>query len=258
MRIEEILDTEKITPNQSKILWIARLSWSFVAMEIIIISFTLQLFANIFSLDKIQLAFLASAVLIGDTIGAIIFGRFADVLGRRLLFQISLLWYSIFTALTALSFNFESLVTFRILAGIGLGGMLVVDPALLSEFLPRRKRGNLMVSLDLSWPFGSLLALLMAYIFLVILNDNWRALFLAIAFPAFTIALFRFYVPESPFYLAKSGKLDEAAKTLFKVTNKEVDAKAIEFAIEEEGSYYELFRNYGLRVLVMLIAWCAL
>jgi len=258
MRIEEILDTEYITPNQNKILWIARLSWSFVAMEIIIISFTLPLFIDLFELNQFQAGLLGAGVLIGDTIGAIIFGRFSDMMGRRLLFQISLLWYSIFTALTALSFNFESLLLFRILAGIGLGGMLVVDPALLSEFLPRRKRGNLMVSLDLAWPFGSLLALSLAYVFLVILENNWRALFLTIAFPAFTIALFRFYVPESPFYLAKTGRIEEAAKTLQRIMGKKIETKDIEFAIEEEGTYNELFSKYALRVMVMLIAWCAL
>jgi putative MFS transporter len=258
MRIEEFLDLEKPTQAQNRILWIARISWSFVAMEIIIISFTLPLFIEIFALDSLKAGILLSGVLIGDTIGAVIFGRLSDMIGRRKLFQISLIWYSIFTALTALSFNYESLLAFRILAGMGLGGMLVVDPALLSEFLPRRKRGNLMVSLDLFWPFGSLLALLLAYIFLVGLANNWRGLFLTIAFPAFTIGLFRLYVPESPFYLAKTGRLQEAANVISRIINKEVNSKEIVLAIEEEGSYKELFSKYALRVIVMLIAWCVL
>lgn len=258
MRIEEILDVEKITPSQRNVLWIARFSWAFVAMEIIIISFTLSLFAKIFNLREFEIGLLASASLIGNIIGAIIFGRFSDKIGRRPLFQITLLWYSIFTALTALSNNFYELFILRVLAGIGLGGMLVIDPALLSEFLPPKKRGKLMVSLDLFWPIGSFIALLLSYVFLEILNGNWRGLFLAAAFPAFIVALFRLLVPESPFFLAKTGKIEEAASVLFKLTGKNVNSESITFAIEEKGSYSELFTLYKKRVVAMLAAWTSL
>jgi putative MFS transporter len=258
MRIEEILDVEKITPSQRNVLYIARFSWAFVAMEIIIISFTLSLFAEIFNLREFEIGLLASASLIGNIIGAVVFGRFGDRIGRRPLFQITLLWYSIFTALTALSNTFYELFTFRVLAGIGLGGMLVIDPALLSEFLPPKKRGSLMVSLDLFWPIGSFVALLLSYVFLELLNGNWRGLFLAAAFPAFTVALFRLLVPESPFFLAKTGRIGEAASVLSRLTGKNVDPGSITFAIEEKGSYSELFTLYKKRVVAMLAAWTSL
>jgi putative MFS transporter len=258
MRIEEILDVEKITPSQRNVLWIARFSWAFVAMEIIIISFTLSLFEKIFNLREFEKGLLASASLIGNIIGAVVFGRFSDRIGRRPLFQITLLWYSIFTALTAVSNTFYELFILRVLAGIGLGGMLVIDPALLSEFLPPKKRGKLMVSLDLFWPIGSFIALLLSYVFLELLNGNWRGLFLAAAFPAFIVALFRLLVPESPFFLAKTGKIGEAASVLFKLTGKNVNSDSITFAIEEKGSYSELFILYKKRVIAMLAAWTSL
>ena len=258
VRIEEILDTEEISSTQSRIIWIARFSWAFVAMEIILISFTLPLFAEIFGLNQIQQGILASAVLLGDIAGAVIFGRLSDVVGRRPVFQISLIWYSLFTALTALSTGFYDLLAYRFLAGVGLGGMLVVDPALLSEFLPPRKRGMLMVSMDLFWPVGSLIALALAYVFLEIGGGNWRALFLAAAFPAFIVALFRLYVPESPFYLAKKGYLDRASEVLKRLTGRNIDPRTIEFAVEEKGSFNELFSHYGRRALAMLFAWSAL
>ncbi len=263
MKIEDILDLERMSKAQRNVLWIARISWSFVAMEIIIISFTLPLFIELFRLDGFRAGLLAAGVLIGDIIGSIILGRLADLIGRRPIFQISLLWYSIFTALTALSFNFESLLLFRILAGIGLGGMLVVDPTLLSEFLPKRKRGYLMVSLDLFWPLGSIIALLFAYLFLVSLEplfglNSWRFLFIAVAFPAFMIGLIRLYVPESPFFLAKMGRIQDSSRVLQRLTGSNIEAKDIKLAIEEEGTFKELFLKYTSRVIVMLVAWCAL
>lgn len=258
VRVEEILDLDRISAVQSRIIWIARISWAFVAMEIILISFTLPIFTRIFGLNEIQKGLLASAVLIGDVIGAAFFGRISDVIGRRPVFQISLLWYSIFTALTALSTGFYDLLAYRLLAGVGLGGMLVVDPALLSEFLPPRRRGMLMVSLDLFWPVGSLVALGFAYVFLELGGGNWRFLFLAAAFPAFTIALFRLYVPESPYYLAKRGDLARASDILRRLTGRDVRPESIEFAIEERGSYEELFTKYRGRALAMLFAWASL
>jgi len=258
VRVEEILDLDRISAVQSRIIWIARVSWAFVAMEIILISFTLPLFTRILGLNEIQKGLLASAVLIGDVIGAALFGRISDIIGRRPVFQLSLLWYSIFTALTALSTGFYDLLAYRLLAGVGLGGMLVVDPALLSEFLPPRRRGMLMVSLDLFWPVGSLVALGLAYVFLELGGGSWRLLFLAAAFPALTISLFRLYVPESPYYLAKKGDLARASEVLRRLTGRDVRPESIEFAIEERGSYEELFAKYRGRAIAMLFAWASL
>jgi putative MFS transporter len=258
MRIEEALDLEKLSREQYRILWIARVSWMFVAMEIILASFTLPYFIRALSLSGLEAGFLASAVLIGDIVGAAIFGRVSDQIGRRPVFQISLLWYSIFTALTSLARGFWDILILRILAGIGLGGMLVVDPTLLSEFLPRRVRGRLMVSLDLFWPVGSFIALALSYLFLELGGGNWRGLFLAAAFPAITVAFFRLYVPESPFYLAKRGRLDKASEVINRLTGSNIDPGSITFAVEEEGSYRELFTIYGRRAVAMLIAWTAL
>ncbi|MEE8232052.1 MAG: MFS transporter, partial [Thermoplasmata archaeon] len=152
--------------------------------------------------------------LVGSFLGSISLGRASDRLGRRNLFQISVIVYSIFTAVTALSFNPESLFAFRLLAGIGLGGMLVIDPPLLSEFLPPQSRGRYMVLLDFFWPVGFLLAVGFWYLFIIQLDGAWRLLFLAAAFPAFIAYVFRRRVPESPYYLARQGRLEEAAEVL--------------------------------------------
>src|SRR5204863_172040 len=71
-----------------------------------------------------------------------------------------------FTALTATAWGPWSVMTFRFLAGPGLGGMLVVDPSMLSEYLPPQRRGRLLVFLDFWWPGGLLLATGLSYVFL--------------------------------------------------------------------------------------------
>ena len=65
-------------------------------------------------------------------------------------------------------------------------------------------------------------------------------------------------MPESPFYLAKRGDLERASDVLRRLTGKSIDPGSITFAIEEKGSYGELFTQYGGRAVAMLAAWTAL
>jgi putative MFS transporter len=122
--------------------------------------------------------------------------------------------------------------TFRVLARVGLGGMLVVDPSILCEFLPPQSRGRFMVLLDFFWPVGFLLAILFWWVFVVqavTLLDvaSWRILFVVAAFPAFIAFLARLTIPESPFYYARHRKLKEAAGVPDRMTGSPVDPASL-------------------------------
>src|SRR5438876_1133352 len=128
-------------------------------------------------------------------------------------------------------------MTFRFLAGLGLGGMLVVDPSMLAEYLPPQRRGRLLVFLDFWWPVGLLAATGLSYIFLGPTFDrfgdwSWRYLFLAAAFPAFLAFVVRRTLPESPYFLARQGRSEEAAEVLTEITGRPVEPE--EFVTPEE------------------------
>ncbi|MDX1534597.1 MAG: MFS transporter, partial [Thermoplasmata archaeon] len=221
--VEEVLRDTGFKRFHRRVFLITGFAWTFVAFEIILIGLVLPAIGaefGIFDLatftptDPLQYGAIVSATLLGSFLGSITLGRASDRLGRRNLFQISVVVYSVFTALTALSFNPGSLFAFRLLAGLGLGGMLVIDPPILSEFLPPQSRGRYMVLLDFFWPVGFLLAIGFWYLFIIQLDSAWRLLFLAAAFPAFIAYVFRRRVPESPYYLARQGRLEEAAEVL--------------------------------------------
>src|SRR5439155_1430679 len=162
---------------------------------------------------------------------------------------------------TALSWGPWSVMTFRFLAGLGLGGMLVVDPSLLTEYLPPQRRGRLLVMLDLFWPLGLLLATGLSYVFLVQVGGawSWRWLFLAASFPAFLAFVARLSLPESPFFLARKGRTREAAAVLEEITGEPVGAEAIAPTQEPRSSITELLAP-GLRrtSAVMIAVWIAL
>ncbi|MGI0149339.1 MAG: MFS transporter, partial [Thermoplasmata archaeon] len=198
--------------------------------------------------------------LIGSFVGSVILGRLADRSGRRTVFLASILWYSAFTGLTAVAWDPWSVFGFRVLAGIGLGGMLVVDPSILSEFLPPQSRGRFMVLLDFFWPIGFLLAIAFWWVFIIQGNGQWRLLFVVAAFPAFIAFLARTSVPESPFYFARHGRLDEAAGVLRRVTGSDVPASTLtkEHAIPR-APVRALFQGSLLRrSAVTVVVWIAL
>src|SRR3989440_10521953 len=259
--VEDVLRARDLTSFHRKAVLVTGIAWTFVAMEILLVGFVAPIFAGLWHLNGRMSGLVNSAALAGSLVGSLTLGRLADRIGRRAIFQYSILWYASFTAMTALSWGPASVMTFRFLAGLGLGGMLVVDPSLLTEYLPPQRRGRLLVTLDLFWPLGLLLATGLSYVFLVQVGGawSWRWLFLAASFPAFMAFVARLSLPESPFYLARKGRTEEAAAVLEQITGEPVRAEAITTPDEPRSSVKELFApGLGRTSAVMVAVWIAL
>ena len=259
--VEDILREGGFTAFHRRATLVTGTAWSFVALEIVLIGFTLPFFGAFWNLNGTWLGALGSAALAGSLAGSVVLGRLSDRIGRRSIFQLGILWYAVFTALTATSTGPELLFTFRFLAGIGLGAMLVVDPSLLAEYLPPQVRGRSMVLLDFFWPIGFLGAVGLSYAFLVHLGGDagWRWLFVAAAFPAFLAYLARRTLPESPYWLARQGRMAEASEVLERITGLPVDPAAIEAHDEPRSSLRDLFAPHFRRTAVVVAgAWISL
>ncbi len=267
--VEDVLRDGGFTSFHRKVVLVTGFSWTFVAFEIIVISLVVEpvlaTFGVTTSTDPILVGVVSAATLIGSFIGSLILGRLSDASGRRRIFLASILWYSVFTAATALSWDPLSVFGFRFLAGLGLGGMLVVDPAVLSELLPPQSRGRFMVLLDFFWPLGFLLAIGFWWIFIiqgvtVAGIESWRILFVAAAFPAFIAALARLTIPESPFYYARHGRLEESASVLSRITGRAIDPGALsaEQAVPRAPLSALFEGKLARRSVVTIVTWCAL
>jgi putative MFS transporter len=114
----------------------------------------------------------------------------------------------VLSLLGAASPNFTVLLITRFLAGIGLGGCVAVDLTMVAEFTPRRVRGRVVTALDLWWPVGATLCGLVSSSLLPL--HNWRVLLLVMVLPALLVFWVRRSIPESPLFLARAGRLDEA------------------------------------------------
>lgn len=257
--VEAVLADGGFTGFHRRAVLVTGAAWTFVAMEILLVGFTLPVFGAEWDLSSTWLGWIGASALAGSLVGSLVVGQTADRIGRRRLFHLSILWYAAFTALTALSFGPWSVFLFRFLAGLGLGGMLVVDPSILSEYLPPQRRGRFLAFLDFFWPFGLLAAVGLSYLFLDVLGNEWRWLYVAAAFPALLAFLVRRTLPESPYYLVERGRLDEAADVLEGITGTPVDAAGLTTRRARRTSPFELVAA-GLRrtsALIVLV-WIAL
>ena len=262
--VEDVLRRGGLTRFHKRVVIVTGVAWTFVAMEILLVGFVAPIFAGIWNLNGTWQGLVNSAALAGSLVGSLTLGRLADRIGRRAIFQYAILWYALFTALTAFAWGPWSVMTLRFLAGLGIGGMLVVDPSMLAEYLPPQRRGRLLVFLDFWWPVGLLLATGLSYIFLGPTFDrfgdwSWRYLFLAASFPAFLAFWVRRSLPESPYFLARQGRTREAAEVLSEIEGEPVAEADFQAPAEPQSSMRDLVvGTLRSRTVVTGLVWIAL
>jgi MFS family permease len=152
----------------------------------------------------------------GAVLGALVFGRLADRLGRKRLFLLTLAVYMGATVATAFSTGFTSFAICRFFTGVGIGGEYAAINSAIDELIPARVRGRVSLAINGSFWIGAALG---ALISLVLLDERvlgpqlgWRAGFLLGAVLAIAILLVRRHVPESPRWLIAHGRAEEAER----------------------------------------------
>jgi MFS transporter, putative metabolite:H+ symporter len=210
-----VLDELPLSRFHWKLLLTSGFGWMFDAMDILVVASVVAAVAKEWGLDATQSQWINTANVGGLFFGALAAGWLADRHGRKLVFQLTLLVYSIFTGLAAASTGLAMLMVLRFCAGLGLGGELPVASTLVSEFSPAKRRGTIVVLLESFWAYGAVLAALLGY--LVIPNLGWRAVFLMGALPALYVFVLRRNLPESPRYLESRGRHEEAAAVVRQV-----------------------------------------
>ncbi|UUV31451.1 MFS transporter [Amycolatopsis roodepoortensis] len=194
---------------QGKIFLIGGLGYMFDAWDVALNGFLTPLVGTEFGLSAGGKGLVATANLIGMAVGAVVWGTIADRIGRKRAFSVTLLLFALFSVLGAFAPNVETFLALRFLAGIGLGGCIPVDYAIVSEFSPRKHRGRVLSAMDGWWPIGTTLAAVTATLLLPV-EGNWRWMLVLMILPALLLFWVRRGVPESPLYLVRKGREAEA------------------------------------------------
>jgi MFS transporter, putative metabolite:H+ symporter len=192
------------TISNRKLLSIAGLGWMFDAMDVGILSFIIAALQKDWGLTVQQMGWIGSVNSIGMAVGALLFGLLADRIGRKMVFIITLLLFSIGSGLSAFTTTLSLFIVLRFFIGMGLGGELPVASTLVSESVPAEKRGKVVVLLESFWAGGWLIAALISYF--IIPNYGWQTALLISAIPAFYALYLRVNLPDSPQFTAVKTK----------------------------------------------------
>lgn len=172
----------KIGSYQWKTLWASTVGYAMDGLDMMILSFTMPLIMAYFSINPAEAGSISTITLLGAVIGGIVFGILADKYGRVRVFTWTILIFSVFTGLCALSPNMETLMVFRFLAGLGLGGEFGIGMTLVSEAWPKKYRSRATSIVAVGFQLGIVLATLSVLI--ISPSFGWQGVFVAGVVPA--------------------------------------------------------------------------
>jgi MFS transporter, SP family, galactose:H+ symporter len=164
--------------------------------------------------------------------------------------------FAVGAILTAAAWNFASLVGFRVLIGIGVGGASVVAPMYTTERVPARVRGQLVFLFQVAITFGILVAY-MIDLWFGSAGWGWRPMFGVAIFPALALCLGMAFLSDTPRWYASKGRWHEASRAMYQASGSEAETRneiqGIRAALERErrSRPVELLRP-GLRVALLV------
>jgi sugar porter (SP) family MFS transporter len=214
--------------------------------------------------DTFLIGLATASAIVGCIPGAMSAGFVSDRFGRRRVLFFCAILYALSAILSAIPRSFGQFIAARVLSGIAIGVSSMICPVYIAEIAPARWRGRL----GTLFQFG-----IVAGIFLTLFINRWiqqsgdaawntdygwRWMLAAEALPALVFLFLLFPIPESPRWLIKAGREEEAGRILVRVGGAEHAAAEIaavkNVLLQEEGSLSELFsRHYRLPLLIAFV-----
>nr|WP_255361671.1 MULTISPECIES: sialate:H+ symport family MFS transporter [unclassified Mycobacterium] len=198
---------QKLTADQRNSFIAALLGWTMDAFDYFIVVLVYADIAKTFHHSKAEVAFVTTATLIMRPVGALLFGLWADRVGRRLPLMVDVMFYSVVGFLCAFAPNFTVLVILRLLYGIGMGGEWGLGAALAMEKVPVERRGFFSGLLQEGYAFGYLLASVASLVVIDWIGLSWRWLFGLSIVPALISLVIRYRVEESEVWEAAQDQM---------------------------------------------------
>ena len=262
-QVAHVIDNTGVTKVTKLLVFAASLGYLFDAFDNTLLGYIMPLIAKEYVITSEMKGFILSLALWGGVVGMWFWGPVAEIKGRRVAFQGTVLSFSIFTGLAAATWNALSLGVTRFVTGAGLMGFYAVDLAMVSEMTPTRLRGRLTSAITVLYPVGVILAGFIAG--LLAEKIGWRGMFLIGIIPAICAYIIRRHVPESPRWLIAKGRGAEAEQALLKMgaTQESIEKARVSdegTVMKQDGNlkvkFNELFSRKWLKTnIVALVAW---
>jgi putative MFS transporter len=234
----------------------------FDAFDALAIATVLPVIVPLWKLTPPQIGLLISAGFLGQLIGALLFGWIGERFGRMQAMIWSIATFAVMSFVCALAWDYNSLLAFRLIQGVGLGGEVPVAAVYISELTRARHRGRFVLLYELVFPIGLVGASLIGL--WVVPTLGWQWMFYIGALPAILALFLRVLLPESPRWLAVRGRHAEAQAVLAMIereTEKSLGEKLppprpVVAAQDQRASLADLFGPiYLRRTLVVWVIW---
>ena len=251
---------------------IAALGGFLFGFDTAVISGTIVYLKKQFALSALLEGWVVASALIGCIVGALSAGTLSDRFGRKKMLIFSAALFLISAVGSAIPPSVRVLVLARFVGGLGVGAASMLSPMYISELSPPHLRGRLVALYQLAITVGILVAYFSnamlqhlavnvfagigeQYMRWILVDEVWRAMFGAESIPAVLFLLLLLIVPESPRWLTKQGRADEAMQVLARVvgrTEAEKEMAEIQETISHEsGSILQLLQP-GLRIALLI------
>lgn len=262
IQVEQVMEKAKFNKFHKNLLLWGMFLMAFEGYDLVVFGTVVPRLMIDWDLSSVTAGTLSSYGLLGMMIGAIIFGILADRIGRKKVIIISSVLFSIFTGLCGFAPDPTWFAIARVLAGIGLGGMMPNVIALITDYAPGKKRAILVAILMCGYSLGGILAPVLGMTMMSSLG--WESVFWVAFLPIFVIPFIMKKLPESPSYLLRAGKKKEFANILRKIQpgesfNEKQSFQMFENKVEKQGPI-ALFKNKLAlsTILFWIIFFCCL
>ena len=242
------IDRLRWAPFHTRMIMALGTAWILDGLEITIagsINPILQKHGTL-GMSTAEVGLIATVYLIGEVVGALVFGRISDALGRKRLFVVTLGVYLAGNALTALTWNGATsglvfLYLTRFIAGSGIGGEYAAINSAIDEMMPARYRGRVDIGVNGTYWGGAILGTIGTYVLLngLPLNVGWRIGFLIGPVLGACIWGLRRHLPESPRWLLMHGREAEAEENI-EIIEHDVEASGQQLAPVDQSKALEI------------------
>jgi SP family arabinose:H+ symporter-like MFS transporter len=205
---------------------VAALGGLLFGFDTAVISGTTDALTKTFDLSAGSLGLTVASALLGTVIGAMLAGLPADRYGRRNSLRGMAVFYLVSALGCAFAWDWYSLVVFRLVGGLGIGGSSVLGPMYIAEIAPARLRGRLVGFFQFNVVVGILLAYFSNYVVGLMSFGalEWRWKLGVAALPAALFLAMTFVIPRSPRWLVKKGRIPEARAVLELIGEEHVES----------------------------------
>ncbi len=200
---------------------IATMGGLMFGFDIAIISGAVPFIQPYFGWNELQLGWGVSSLLVGAIIGSFGSGILTDRFGRKKVLIVVALFFAVSCVLTALAGSSFLFVSARLFGGLAVGAASVLSPMYVAEVAPPANRGMLVAVYQLTIVLGILCSYTINY-WLHDIDNNWRWMFATGTIPSILFFTGLFFIPESPRWLYKAGRIEESLKVLTRVGGEEL------------------------------------